>query len=223
MKARSIWQRRFASHALMLGLAAAGATFADHAMAGCSPFGSMGIPGPSVESTERPPASGFLSTVYRPDAEPFTRVAAANDRASRGPAIVGTWRFTFVSDGTGPVPAGATVDFGTAQWHPDGTELMISGSRPPSTGDVCMGSWEQTGRGTYQLNHIALSWASGDSTPPASPAAYVGPAIIRETVTLNPARNAYQGTFTLDQYAQDGVTLLVHLAGTVNATRFTTD
>src|SRR5690348_12895508 len=40
-------------------------------------------------------------------------------------SIVGTWRVSFVSDGSahpGPIPAGAIVDFGTVQWHDDGTE-----------------------------------------------------------------------------------------------------
>jgi len=29
--------------------------------------------------------------------------------------------------------------------HNDGTEVIISGARPPDSGDTCMGSWEQTG------------------------------------------------------------------------------
>ena len=113
------------------------------------------------------------------------------------------------------------VDFGTAQWHSDGTEFLISGGRPPSSGDVCMGAWEQTGPSTYRLKHIALAWASSDSTPSATPAVFIGPAIIRETVTLSHSRNSYEGSFTIDQYARDEVTLLEHVSGKVTATRFT--
>ena len=51
----------------------------------------------------------------------------------------------------------------------------------------------------------------------------IGPAIIRVTVTLNRARNAFEGTFTLDQYAKDEATLIEHVAGRVTATRFSVD
>ena len=108
-------------------------------------------------------------------------------------------------------------------WHSDGTEFLISGARAPSTGDVCMGVWEQTGNSTYKLKHLALAYASSDSTPPVSPAAFVGPAILHETVTLSPSGNKYQGSFTVDQYAPDGVTLLGHGEGTLTGVRFTVD
>lgn len=143
--------------------------------------------------------------------------------------IVGLWKFTFTSDGTaypGPIPLGAPVDFGTTMWTSDGTEIMVSGARAPSTGDVCMGAWKRTGRYTYQLKHIALAWASSDSAPPTgpvSPAVYLGPAIVRETITLNRAGNAFVGTFTIDQYAADETTLLEHVAGSVAGARVTAD
>jgi hypothetical protein len=117
-------------------------------------------------------------------------------------------------------------DFGTVQWHNDGTELMISGGRPPSTGDVCMGVWEQTGPFTYKLKHVALAWVSSDTPPPlgpVSPAVFVGPAIIRELITLSHSRDSYEGTFTLDQYASDETTLLEHISGTITGTRITVD
>ena len=122
-----------------------------------------------------------------------------------------------------PIPYGVVVDFGTQQWHDDGTEFIISGSRPPGSGDTCMGSWEQTGPSAYRFKHIALAWANGDTVPSATPAVYVGPAIMRATVTLNHLRNAFEGTFTLDQYAKDEVTLLEHVSGRVTATRFSVD
>jgi len=143
--------------------------------------------------------------------------------------IVGTWRVTFVSDGSaypGPIPAGAIVDFGTVQWHTDGTEFMISGGRPPSSGDVCMGVWQQTGPSTYELKHLALAYVSSDTLPPigpASPAVFLGPAIIHEIVTLDQTRMKYTGTFTIDQYATDEETLLEHVGGTLTATRFTVE
>jgi len=150
---------------------------------------------------------------------------AGSDQASHE-SIVGMWKVTFTSDGTaypGPIPAGVETDFGTVQWHPDGTEFMISGGRAPSSGDVCMGVWKKTGLRTYKLNHIALAWVSGDSSPPVSPAAFLGPAVFSETITLSPSGNGYEGPFTIDQYAADGTTLLEHLAGTVKGTRVTAD
>ncbi len=106
----------------------------------------------AVSSTDFAPAAwqprvmeGSLPAVYRSGAEALVRVV---DQESSSAGIVGLWRFTFVSDGSaypGPVPYGATVDFGTVIWHGDGTEIMFSGSRPPSSGDVCMGVWQQTG------------------------------------------------------------------------------
>src|SRR5262249_39010602 len=107
-----------------------------------------------------------------------------------------------------------------------GTEIMISGGRAPSTGDVCMGVWEKIGPLTYKLKHIALAWVSPD-TPPAqggpgpSPAQFLGPAIIDEVVTLDKARTGYQGHFTLDQYNADKTVVLVHLSGTITGTRVT--
>ncbi len=132
-------------------------------------------------------------------------------------AIVGLWKVTFTSDGTaypGPIPLGVETDFGTVQWHDDGTETMVSGGRDPSTGDVCMGVWKRSGPRAFKLNHLALAWAGG---------AYLGPAVFHESVTLDRAGNTYEGPFTIDQYAADGTTLLEHIGGTVKGTRVTVD
>ncbi len=225
MKRTSLSRRPLASYAVALGLGAIAATFAGRADAGCGQYSPIDTPPPAVWDAPLPAAGRMMSAVYRPGLDQLIRVN--DDRDMRDAAgIVGTWRFTFVSDGTSypaQIPYGAVVDFGTVQWHSDGTEFMISGGRPPSSGDVCMGSWEQTGPSSYKLEHIALAWASSDSTPPASPAVYVGPAIIHEVVTLNHSRNGFEGSFTLDQYAKDEVTVLEHISGKVTATRFSVD
>jgi hypothetical protein len=205
--------------ALLVAIAAAASTLAVPAAAGCSP----GVPAMPQWAPPAGNTTGFMRVALRQPAGAFVRV---DDRDGDAPAIVGTWRFTWTSDGTAypvPIPSGAVVDFGTQQWHGDGTELIISGARPPSSGDTCMGSWEQTGPSTYRFRHIGLSWASSDSTPPATPATYIGPAVLRGTVSLNRARNAYEGTFTIDQYARDEVTLLEHVGGRITAARFTVD
>jgi hypothetical protein len=184
-----------------------------HALAGCGvyyPLGSSLVP--TAYSPVSPDSGGFLRAEF----------STPND------GIAGLWGVTFVSDGVAPnpVPAGVVTDFGTVQWHADGTEIMISGGRPPSTGDVCMGVWEQMGPFTYKLKHIALAWVSAD-TPPSmggpgpSPAQFLGPAIIREVVTLNHSKNSYTGSFTIDQYNPDQSVLLVHVSGTITGTRLT--
>jgi hypothetical protein len=213
------WYLRFAVAAgvHMLGLCT------ELAIAGCGSYASP-IEAPPTWSVSTTPTGAARISLYQSGTESVRTVA---DETARGDAIVGTWRFTFVSNGTAhptPIPAGVPVDFGTQQWHADGTEFMISGARPPSTGDVCMGTWRKIGPGTYQLKHLTLAWASIDSPRNAvSPATFVAPAIIRATVRLNHAADGFQGTFTIDQYAADETTLLEHVGGKVTAARFSPD
>ena len=214
---------RKAALAAALGLGAI--MMSTQARAGCG--GWVPPAAPSSSSRWDMPATGqggLMDAVYRPGEDSgFLRVSDLQEQLE---GIVGTWRFTWTSDGTAypqSIPYGAQVDFGTHQWHGDKTEIFTSGGRPPSSGDVCMGVWKQTGRFTYKLRHIALAWLSSDSTPSSTPATYLGPAIITESVTLNRAGNRYEGTFTLDQYARDETTLIEHISGKVEATRFTID
>ena len=101
-----------------------------------------------------------------------------------------------------------------ATWHADGTEIMNSG-RAPMTGSFCMGAWKQTGDRSFKLNHIALSWDSSGTT-------FVGPANIREHVTVSHDGNTYTGTFSLTQYDTNG-NVLAHVVGVIAAQRVTAD
>jgi len=210
---------------LVLALGAIGLFTAGQASAGC---GMPEIMAPPAAGQDEAVPAMLIRTVYRPATGGFIRVSDRDDGSATA-SIVGTWRFTFVSDGTAypqPIPYGATVDFGTQQWHSDHTEFTISGGRAPSTGDVCMGQWKQVGERTYKLNHLALAYVSSDTPPPVGPvvpAAYLGPAIITETVTLSRDGDKMQGHFTIDQYAKDEMTLLEHIAGSVAGTRLTAD
>ena len=125
--------------------------------------------------------------------------------------IVGFWKVKFVSVGNPGIPDGAVIDNGFVQWHSDGTEIMNS-SRPPVTGNFCLGVWQKSGPSTYELNHFALS-----SDPSGT---LVGPAQIRQAITLSKTADRYEGIFTIDQYDVSG-SLLIHIAGTVTATRIT--
>ena len=135
---------------------------------------------------------------------------AANQEGSDD-RIVGFWKVKFISEGNPGIPDGAVIDNGFVQWHGDGTEIMNS-SRPPATGNFCLGVWEKSGPSGYVLNHFALS-----SDPSGN---LIGPAQIQEHLTLNHKADQYEGTFTIDQYDVLG-NPRVHLAGKVTATRIT--
>ncbi len=139
---------------------------------------------------------------------------AANQEGSDD-RIVGFWKVKFVSEGNLGlgIPDGAVIDNGFVQWHGDGTEIMNS-SRPPATGNFCLGVWEKSGPSSYELNHFALSSDSGGNL--------IGPAQIREHLILNHKADQYVGTFTIDQYDVSGHHL-AHIAGRVTATRITVD
>lgn len=129
------------------------------------------------------------------------------------PCAVGFWHAKFVSEGTTGIPDGTIIDMGFSQWHSDGTEILNS-SRAPATSNFCLGVWEKTGNHTYKLNHFALSSDLHGKL--------IGPANIREEVTLDASGNSYTGKFTIDQFDLNGNTL-AHVAGNISATRITID
>jgi hypothetical protein len=146
-----------------------------------------------------------------------TALRSVSDEEHEGHAragIVGLWRVTFVAKGNaaGP-PDGVVLDNALVTWHADGTELMNS-SRAPRTQSYCMGVWKRTGHDSYRLNHWALSWSDDGNMP-------VGPANIREEVTLGPGGNSYTGTFDIRQYNADESVVLGHVTGVIAATRIT--
>ena len=129
--------------------------------------------------------------------------------AATAEPVVGLWKIKLTAKDSAPIPDDAVIDDGYAEWHGDGTEIMNS-SRPPATGNFCLGVWKKTGPSTYLLNHFALSWdASGN---------FVGPANIREAVVVGPGGARFSGTFTLDQYDPAG-NILVHIQGNIAGKR----
>ena len=139
-------------------------------------------------------------------------------------AIVGLWKIEMMSQNTAshtnPMPDGTLIDFGTAAWHSDGTELMNSGIRNPADGDFCQGVWDRVGHSTFILNHYALAYSAG---------AYTGPVNIRERVTVDASGRHFSGWFTLVAYLAsvtaghefDQGTPLVTITGTITGTRIT--
>ena len=122
-------------------------------------------------------------------------------------SIVGMWHVKFIV-GTD------VIDDALATWHSDGTEIMNS-SKPPISQSWCMGVWKQIGH-SYKLHHIAIGW-----TEEGAP---LGPAEIRETVTVDRSGNTFTGHFTIDQYVTDeSAPPVAHVEGSLQGTRVTVD
>jgi hypothetical protein len=132
--------------------------------------------------------------------------------------IVGMWHVKFVIKGNNSAaPDGTEFDAGYSVWHGDGTEIMNSGSRPPASGDFCLGVWQRVGERNYKLNHFAASWQLDGSS-------FAGPTQIQEQITLDPTANSFSGTFTIDSYSEVNGVLSpnpTHFQGSITGTRIT--
>jgi len=189
-----------------VGAATLGVIYTPVAAAGCALPDEMGRP----SAPRSRPQTG--TGVYRP----ASFILTGDHQNGEGDGIVGLWHAKLVSQGSQYIPDGVLIDDAYVQWHSDGTELTNS-SRPPVTGNFCMGVWEKTGPSTYHLNHVAIAW-NPDST-------FLGPASIRMDITLDRGGNKYTGTFTILQYDASGLNVLVPtpIVGVVTATRITAD
>jgi len=143
-------------------------------------------------------------------------VNVGDDDDDNGAPIVGFWHVKFI---VGSGASAQEIDAGYSQWHADGTEIMNSGGRAPITSNFCLGVWKKVGYHEYKLNHLAAAW---DPTPAtnAPNGTLMGPAQIQEDVTLSPDGSHFSGTFTIDQYLENG-NLVAHVAGNITGTRIT--
>jgi hypothetical protein len=172
-----------------LGVMALATLLAPAASAGCGD-----VPGNAAQQAL------MVQAAYRPAA---FRLIDNDDQ----PSIVGMWSVEFTAGGN-------TIDFGYAVWHSDGTEIMNSGGRAPATENFCLGVWKRTGRFTYKLNHLALSYdMTGNLNARVN---------IREDITLAHNGKSFSGTFTIDVYDPNtGTTLYQHVEGDITGTRVT--
>ena len=90
----------------------------------------------------------------------------------------------------------------------------MNSTRVPATGNYCTGVWRETGKLSYELNHFGLSFDTSGN--------FVGPAQIREEITLDEKTDQYSGNFKIDQYDPTGK-LLQEIVGQVTAKRVTVD
>ncbi len=167
----------------------------------------------------------LVPAVYHP-ASASAVFTTVSEEWSESSAIVGLWEFEVHLNGAqNGLPDNALFDWGLATWHDDGTEIQFSAGRTPSAGDVCMGVWRQVGRHEFKLHHIALGL-----TPPAATGTFVGPAIIRATVTVDGNADSYTGPYSVTIYPgspdngtefNESGTPLVTFLGTITAKRVT--
>lgn len=219
MQLNQLNHRRFETIAASLTICVLGSVYMQQANAGCAPsyFSKKAV---SWQSPNASVGEGkFIKADYR----------HGGDDDEYGPsffrpAITGLWAFEFDSKGnlgTLGIPDGL-FDFGNTMWFADGNEITISGGRDPATGDVCMGTWKQTGARTYELTHIGLAWnpAGNKQGLPVGPA---GPSIFKELITLSRDGDSYTGSFTLTVLGPDGKTpaLPFPIKGSIAATRVT--
>jgi hypothetical protein len=199
-------QTRFKTVITTLGVVVCTATLTPIANAGCGEW--SGKPAASIGGKLD---SHLVQAAYR--SEQFKLV----DNDPAGADIVGLWSVKLTSLGnfdTAGIPDGATIDWGYAQWHSDGTEIMNSGSRAPATENFCLGVWAKTGPSSYKLNHVALSYNAGSGL-------LDGTASIREQVTVDHGGNNFTGTFTIDIFPPGASTPALHLAGNITGQRIT--
>jgi hypothetical protein len=139
-------------------------------------------------------SAAFVPAVFNTGLATANLVTLSGYRFERRP-IVGLWEFEVRLNGAqNGLPDKALFDWGLATWHEDGTEIQFSAGRSPSSGDVCMGVWRQTGK-QFILHHVALGL-----TPPTAAGTFVGPAIIRAAVTVDGDEDSYTGPYTLSMY-----------------------
>ena len=173
----SIW-RSFAARAFAVGLGACG--LVSNALAGCGLSSWVNEPTTLQDMT---PAGGLMPAFFgREAADSFVSPTTTNETPVSW--ACGVSRSSPMEPPTRPTSPSALWSIsersnGTAT----GPGSSISGGKAPSTGDVCMGVWEQTGHRTYKLKHIGLAYASSDTPAaqggPVVPAAFVGPGLIR--------------------------------------------
>ena len=140
----------------------------------------------------------------------FSVVRAVYEKGEKGenddkdPSIVGLWMVAFLSHGQ-------VVDQGFDAWHADGTETL-NDSVPPSTGNVCLGVWDQTGKFTYRLKHLSWNYDANGIA--------IGVVIFKELVTLDHDGKNYHGTVAIDVYDLSQ-NLLFHDSGEITGRRIT--
>ena len=167
-----------------------------------------GSPAKKTSLNSQPLRHGrYLKTAsFTTDDQDRDRWGDDRDKSGLEP-IVGLWKISFVDKDKD------YTDTGYAAWHSDFTEFQNS-EKAPSTGAVCQGVWEKSGRRTYRLNHYALGYTDGVTLSNI--------VRIREEVVVNESGNKFSGVFITDVYDTNH-NLLVEFKGPITGKRVTMD
>ncbi len=133
------------------------------------------------------------------------------------PSLVGLWHVLFIAEGNtapGLPPDGTQVDSTLTEVHPDATEITLD-SRPPASGDVCLGTWKEVEDRHYRINHFGIAF-----DPATNPNTPLGYAHIPQDIILSRDGKTFTGKFVIDQYDATG-NLLLEIKGDLVGTRIT--
>ncbi len=119
---------------------------------------------------------------------PASMLARNNKAASLGAGIVGLWHVVHYN------PDGSLGFESFEQWHSDGTEFEFA-NIPPATGDICMGTWQQNGRGA-QLWHTGWTFNEDGSSS--------GTMVLTGTDKVAADGNSFTGTFHVKFFDVNG-------------------
>jgi hypothetical protein len=169
---------------LVLGLSAS-------ALASCGDsLTAMAAAAASVSSQSRP---------TQQDAE------SSGDHAFHS-SIVGLWHVQFIV-------GGQTIQEAYQIWNAGGTEVH-NPNVDPRGGDVCLGAWKRTPRGTYKLAHRVWNYDTSGN--------FLGTIHLSETLTVSHDGNTHSGSFTSDFYDPSG-NFLMEVPGSVIGERISVE
>jgi len=153
-------------------------------------------------------ASGAVRLVPPPTlaGQPST----AGGEAAETSSITGFWSTTFFMGNTADI-----WDEAFELWHDDGTEIALDNAVTPALGNVCLGTWKQTGR-TIRLLHYAWNW-NPDGTK-------AGIFQLTATITLDRGGQTFTGTYVSDSFDTGGSVIAeLHGEGVIRGRRITVD
>lgn len=151
---------------------------------------------------------GFSLASYARPGSQTSSEADEDDRSGQGlEPLVGLWKVSMVDESHN------YSDKSYIAFHSDFTEFQNS-ERTPSTGAVCQGVWEKTGRSTYRVNHYALGYADNVNL--------TNVIRIRESIRVDRSRKTFSGEFIEDIY-DTAHHFIVEFKGPMTGTRVTID
>ena len=138
-----------------------------------------------------------------------TTVSASAANGVADPTIVGLWDTQWQQLSPGPP---AFFDEGYDQFQSGGTEIL-NDIPAPSTGNICLGVFVNTGRLSYDLHHVFWTFDGSGNL--------IGRGEWDSKITLDKSGASYDGTWTVKNYTLSGVLLVPVYSGTMSAQRIT--